>query len=645
MENDTDQREASAQELIGKEISGRYRIDSLVGLGMMGAVFRAHHKGLGRDVAIKILHEELMADAEMVGRFKREAAAISRLDHPHCVRVTDFGEVETGGMFIAMELLQGAELAKTLDKAMPYERAMQIGVEVLDGLQHAHEQGVIHRDIKPENIYLAKTPDGGETVKILDFGIAKVQEGFGSRTLTQAGMIFGTPHYMSPEQAKGSKLDHRSDLYSVGVLLYDLVAGGVPFDAPDPVKLLRKQITEAPPPLPSSVPEPVQAVIFKLLEKEAEDRPTSAAEAKAAIERAVGLANAAGPEDTKQAPPSRAPDPGLTQVVDSRPSPASDHRMVYALIGASVLVTLIFIVWMVGGDEETPPEETAQADPKELKEAIAGLLSDDDTEPARAEVPDPAPDPDGTPDAPKDDITAKQLRANLVAIDAHIAAKHYTAAQVTIAPLLELFPESAPLHWRMGLVLTKFKKLEHRIAAIQSYGSALAADPGLRNNEQFAAQLDGLMVDPALRTHAIDIAMDHLGEDGLALLAGWVNLQRNPLSFQSRHRVINFLEERERGTAINRPLQLALDLWQAGSAEHPCASFEVAIKEAVDNPDSYLHGTLLNVGIPSANAADGAECEDMANLLRRAQETYNEAFAGLDPQVPAHYRKRGKKRR
>src|SRR5262249_32495462 len=135
------------------------------------------------------------------------------------------------------------------------------------------------------------------------FGIAKVQEGFGSRTLTQAGMIFGTPHYMSPEQAKGTPLDQRADLYSVGILLYDLVAGHVPFDGPDPVKLLRKQIAEAPPPLPDEVPTPVRAVIFKLLEKNPDDRLPTAGDAKAAIERAVAQAR------------------GTRRADESRPSP------------------------------------------------------------------------------------------------------------------------------------------------------------------------------------------------------------------------------------------------------------------------------------------------------------------------------------
>ena len=648
MDSDIDQREVHARELIGKVLGGRYRIDSLIGLGMMGAVFRGHHLGLGRDVAVKVLHSELLADDEMVGRFKREAAAVSRLDHPNCVRVTDFGEVESGGMFLSMELLQGQELSKMLDAPMPFERAMEIGCEVLDGLQHAHEQGVIHRDIKPENIYIARTPEGRDQVKILDFGIAKVQEGFGSRTLTQAGMIFGTPHYMSPEQAKGTPLDHRADLYSVGILLYDLVAGHVPFDGPDPVKLLRKQIAEAPPPLSDDVPAPVRAVIFKLLEKNPDDRMASAAEAKSAIERAVALVRA-----------SRRVEAGASTASESRPSTAGpapmvhgtgqtsprSQRMVFAFIAASILVTLAFIVWLVasGGDDDAP-EEVAEGDvAKEASEAIAAQLpggedEDGDAVPAAGEG---AGDEVAVEEEPTEELPVKALKANLASIDALIASKQYQAAQISIGPLLEVYPDSAPLHWRIGQVLVR-QKPPNRSAAIDAYAAALNSDPGLLDKLEFRTQLDELLDDPALRPQAIEIAMMHLGDDGLDRLASWVNLQRNPLSYPNRHRVITFLEEKGRGGGINRPLQVALDLWQAASAEYPCAAFDAALDVASKEPDSYLTGTMRMVPVPTL--PDATACPDSADHLRRVREQYDEMYAGIDTQIPGQFRpkKRGR---
>ncbi len=647
MDSDIDQREVHARELVGKVLGGRYRIDSLIGLGMMGAVFRGHHLGLGRDVAVKVLHSELLADDEMVGRFKREAAAVSRLDHPNCVRVTDFGEVESGGMFLAMELLQGQELSKMLDSPMPYERAMEIGCEVLDGLQHAHEQGVIHRDIKPENIYIARTAEGREQVKILDFGIAKVQEGFGSRTLTQAGMIFGTPHYMSPEQAKGTPLDHRADLYSVGILLYDLVAGHVPFDGPDPVKLLRKQIAEAPPPLPDEVPAPIRAIIFKLLEKNPDDRLASAADAKAAIERALALVrasrrvDAAQPTAAESRPSTNAASPIVHGTGQSSPK---SQRMVLAFIGASIVVTLAFIVWLVAGDDSDASREVAEGDEaKDAGEAIAALLpggdeANEDGVPAAGEGADVVVEDE----EPTEALPVKALNANLASIDALIASKQYSAAQISIKPLLEVYPDSAPLHWRLGQVLVRLKGAENRIEAIQAYGAALNSDPGLKKNQQFRAQLDELLDDPALRSQAIEIAMTHLGDDGLARLGGWVNLQRNPLSYPNRHRVITFLEEKGRGGAINRPLQIALDLWQAASAEYPCAAFDSALDAAASEPDSYLTGTLRTVQVPTQ--PDASLCPDAADHLRRVREQYDEMFAGIDTQVPAQFRP-GKRKR
>jgi hypothetical protein len=639
MDSDIDQREVHARELVGKVLGGRYRIEALIGLGMMGAVFRGHHLGLGRDVAIKVLHSELLADDEMVGRFKREAAAVSRLDHPNCVRVTDFGEVDTGGMFIAMELLQGQELSKMLDAPMPFERAMEIGCEVLDGLQHAHEQGVIHRDIKPENIYIARTAEGRDQVKILDFGIAKVQEGFGSRTLTQAGMIFGTPHYMSPEQAKGTPLDQRADLYSVGILLYDLVAGHVPFDGPDPIKLLRKQIAEAPPPLPEDVPAPVRAVIFKLLEKNPDDRLPSAAEAKAAIERAVALVRASrrvGPADT---PGESRPAPGAPSMVHGKAQAgAKSQRMVFALIGASILVTLAFIVWLLSSGDDDTPEEVADGNiTQDASEAIAALLpgdgdDGDDGESQEGKSDDSAQVVEEADEA----LPEKALRANLASIDALIGSKQYAAAQISIGPLLEVYPDSAPLHWRMGQVLVQQKGPANRVAAIDAYAAALNSDVGLRDNADFMAQLQYLLDDPALRPQAIEIAMTHLGDAGLDRLVAWVNLQRNPLSYPNRHRVMTFLEENGRGGAVNKPLQVALDLWQASAAEYPCAAFDSALEMASKDPDSFITGTLRIVPVPMM--PDATPCPDSPDTLRRVREQYDEMYAGIDAIVPAHYR-------
>ncbi len=281
-----DIRATTAEELIGQTLSGRFRLDSLIGHGAMGAVFKAHHLGLHKDVALKILHRELTANDEMVARFDREAAAASRLDHPNCVRTMDFGSTDDGRRYLVMEYLEGSDLADIVTGPMPPFRVVDLIRQVLEGLAHAHAQGLVHRDIKQENIFLI----GGETgdhIKLLDFGIAKVSYGAGAAQLTQAGIIFGTPHYMSPEQARGEKTDARSDLYSLGVVMHSMLSGVLPFEGEDPVALLRSQISQDPPKLPDSVPGSLRHFVMQLMAKNPDDRFADAPEAVAALRRAA----------------------------------------------------------------------------------------------------------------------------------------------------------------------------------------------------------------------------------------------------------------------------------------------------------------------------------------------------------------------
>ncbi|MGH1343948.1 MAG: serine/threonine-protein kinase [Nannocystales bacterium] len=281
-----DIRATAAAELLGQTLSGRFRLDSLLGHGAMGAVFKAHHLGLHKDVALKLLHPELTANDEMVARFDREAAAASRLDHPNCVRTMDFGSTEDGRRYLVMEFLEGKDLADIVLEPMPPFRVVDLILQVLEGLAHAHAQGLVHRDIKNENIFVLGG-ESGEQVKLLDFGIAKVSHGAGAGQLTQAGIIFGTPHYMSPEQARGEKADARSDLYSLGIVMHSMLAGDLPFHGDDALAILRGQISEEPPKLPDSVPGSLRHFVRQLLAKQPEERFTDAAAAIAALKRAA----------------------------------------------------------------------------------------------------------------------------------------------------------------------------------------------------------------------------------------------------------------------------------------------------------------------------------------------------------------------
>ncbi len=277
----------------GDVVAGVYRIVELIGEGGMGAVYRVDHLVLGRPMAMKILHPRLATSDETVLRFEREARASSLLTHPHCVNVTDFGVTDAGVSYLCMELLEGVDLFDTLVKCRAFvaERAVRVLDQVLSALGEAHRQGIVHRDIKPENIFLAQTPDGGECAKILDFGIAKIQGLQEGRTLTSGGTVFGTPEYLAPEQAVGEPADARSDLYSLGVIMYRMLAGRRPFRGRDKRSLLHQQISEAPLPFSQQrtryeVPEDLERICFKLLAKNKEDRYQSAEDVRAALRRA-----------------------------------------------------------------------------------------------------------------------------------------------------------------------------------------------------------------------------------------------------------------------------------------------------------------------------------------------------------------------
>ncbi len=275
--------------LLGTTMAGRFRIVGRVGTGGMGTVYRAEQVGLARQVALKVLKQEASYDRETVARFQREAKAMSMLLHANTVRVFDFGEDPSGHLYLAMELLEGELLTARSDRegTLDVRQAIQIVQQILRSLSEAHSKGLIHRDLKPDNIYLARIDGHPEpVVKVLDFGIAKVFRDDGKpmdQLETQAGTVFGTPRYMSPEQAQGKPLDQRSDLYSVGVLLYQLLVGHPPFIDDDAVVVMAKHIRDQPEPPRKAAPErPIPArlerVVLRALAKDPNARPGSADE-------------------------------------------------------------------------------------------------------------------------------------------------------------------------------------------------------------------------------------------------------------------------------------------------------------------------------------------------------------------------------
>jgi len=272
----------AAPDLVGHVFSGRYRVEALIGHGGMGWVFRATHLGMQRTVALKIMR--CVSDETRVRRFYREVQAGARLRHHHTVTVHDFGVTDEGCPYLVMEHLEGAPLSQLLraKRALHPSRAVHIAWQICKALHEAHGQGVVHRDLKPSNIFL--TPVAGERdyVKVLDFGVARLLDADADgETLTETGAVVGTPRYTSPEQAQGQPVDQRADLYSLGVLLFHMLAGAPPFDAPSPAGLLVQHLQTPPPPLPVGAGEhpgsPALAqLVEQLLAKEPAGRPSSA---------------------------------------------------------------------------------------------------------------------------------------------------------------------------------------------------------------------------------------------------------------------------------------------------------------------------------------------------------------------------------
>ncbi len=284
---------ASADPYIGREILGLFRIIERVGSGGMGAVYKAEQPAMDRLVAVKILHPKLASRKDLVSRFRRAARAMSHLTHPNTVRVFLYGQLDDGSLYIVMEFLSGRNLAQVVraEGPMAFERSLPVMIQACGALEEAHRQGIVHRDLKPENIFLCTQGGISDYAKVLDFGLAKVTEREmrpGSLILTQEGMVFGTPEFMSPEQAQGKTLDPRSDIYSLGVILYELLTGKLPFSARVPMEFISLHVNAQPIPLRErapnrSFPTGLQEVLAKALAKNPGDRYQTAAEFAAAL--------------------------------------------------------------------------------------------------------------------------------------------------------------------------------------------------------------------------------------------------------------------------------------------------------------------------------------------------------------------------
>ncbi len=306
--------QANAEEpldpLIGSVLNGRYRLDRVLGQGGMGTVYAGVMLALNKPVAVKVLRAVQDDGGQAHARFEREARAAGSLGEEHIVDVQDFGQTEDGSAFLVMELLAGRDLATLLEGAgrLPLERAVPIALQCCQALGAAHAAGIVHRDLKPENIFLITRGNTRDFVKLVDFGLAKMSEtettGAPGRKLTKTGMIFGTPQYMSPEQCMGRATDHRADIYALGIIVYEMLCGRVPFDGETFMGVLNQHMMDPPPPMehlvPGAVAPAVERVILKALQKKAGQRFDSTQEFADALLQALRESGHGALADTAQ---------------------------------------------------------------------------------------------------------------------------------------------------------------------------------------------------------------------------------------------------------------------------------------------------------------------------------------------------------
>ncbi|MBL8624124.1 MAG: protein kinase [Myxococcales bacterium] len=474
---------------LGTVIDGRYRLDALLGKGGMGVVYRGEHVAIRRAVAVKLLHPTLAAMPELRSRFEREAIAIGRIDHPNCVDVSDFGKLEDGSLFLVMELLDGRSLGDLMDADAPIapHRALAILRHVLSGLGHAHAAGIVHRDVKPENVYLVPKDGDPDFAKILDFGIAKVIGGGeidDGVKLTQAGVAFGTPIYMSPEQAIGNPLDGRSDLYAASVMAYEMICGRPPFYSDDKLEILSMHTTRPPPPMNDTlaavlgrpgppVPAAVEALIARGLAKRPDERYPDAAAYIAAIDAILGTPMAVG----------------------SRPSIPTGAEPLVDMFAAPAQVSQPLLLTEPKAPRKKPPR-AAIATLILVAAAAVGILS---ALALREDAPKPAPKP-----APE--TLAGKAAAQLDQGDAAGAIKAIEGSKKAAAsdPAAQL---------QLGHAYSAQRKNSDALVA---YKRALELDPTLAKDPQLRAAVAAIVTDTdgAAAVAALIFQQQALGDTG-----------------------------------------------------------------------------------------------------------------------------------
>ena len=507
---------------IGTVVGGRYRIVSRIGVGGMGAVYRAEHTMMRRDLAIKVLLPELGGKEEFVRRFEREAESASRLTHPNIITVTDFGHTPEGSLFLVMEFLAGESLSDAIHAGpMPTERALAIHRQILRALEHAHAAGVVHRDLKPENIMLVERDGQRDVVKILDFGIAKVtQPQSGGESLTQAGVIFGTPEYLSPEQALGEAVDARADIYAAGIILYEMLAGRRPFENEDKVKIISMHLAHAPPRIRDvsptvDVPLPLEQAVMQSLEKSREHRFATATAFLQALEDAE-----APNEVTGSSGRGRAAAPGAAAGQAARRfTGARAARLAFA--AAAILLVV------VGGV-------------KGVRRLGGRALV----------VAPPAPAP-----------AAPDMAERYKKVETWLEDGNIVSARRALEQALSERPKDGRVRYMLGRVAYADDRHQE---ALGHYRDAIALDPGFRGDPVLLSHLDTFLGEPRQADGALDLVIEKIGAPAADLLEKVAN---DGSDLERRQRAAAALDEIGEGKRVDQVSLAILELKKAGSCE------------------------------------------------------------------------------
>lgn len=502
---------------VGQIIDGRYELRELLGRGGMGCVYRAEHRAIRKPVALKLLAP---IGGEMTevdrARFEREAFATGRLKHPNCVAITDFGRLKDGTLYFAMELLEGRSLSDLLDAEDRLEpaRALRIARHILEGLAHAHELGIVHRDLKPPNVMLVEHLGDREFAKVLDFGLAKlqgeVQSAEGGGKLTVAGVTFGTPHYMSPEQAFGNPVDHRSDLYAVSVMLFEMLAGDLPFDGPDIRSILFAHGTRVVPRLSEvapglTVPTEIEMLIRQGMAKDPRDRVQSAREYVERIDACLAPRRVA-PAPAVALPEARAVVDGTTPTVPLVPAAARQAAASPGSRGVAVgIAAAIAVAAMVAAVALPTSTRTGSTAGAHGVEPLAAEVADERSAlPVEPVAVEPSP--------------SREERDDGAALEAAIEramAKPNRQAVAELTALQKKHPASAAVVFALG---TQYFARPWPSEALKAYRNAIELDPSYRSNPTIIAHAIELLSSRSSRWAAQRLLERDIGDAALPAL-------------------------------------------------------------------------------------------------------------------------------